>query len=259
MGANGGNGWGPYLGVGSKCERARKPNILEGAPKFHILEMQHSCYVERIACGKPNVGPIIICAYKPWGTIPALYEACDCSPFEHTTPMFVPSSNSPFGLMFNRFRRHEQHCQPSRPCLFTRISLWLWWLPWLESQPVVPVITSLTPQWFASVTSFGPSFITPIFLHAGIIHLLLNMLAQVTLSAQIEREMGSGGFILTYFAAGIFGCVPVFEFFPCRGPCLTHMVGMYWVATFHWWEYLLWEPVEQSLVLLRYAFTRLLH
>jgi membrane associated rhomboid family serine protease len=51
------------------------------------------------------------------------------------------------------------------------------------------------------------SFITPIFLHAGIIHLLLNMLAQMILSAQIEREMGSGGFIITYFAAGIFGYV----------------------------------------------------
>lgn len=48
-------------------------------------------------------------------------------------------------------------------------------------------------------------FITPIFLHAGIIHLLLNMLAQLSVSGQIEREMGSGGFLLTYFAAGIFG------------------------------------------------------
>jgi membrane associated rhomboid family serine protease len=31
------------------------------------------------------------------------------------------------------------------------------------------------------------------------------MLAQLVVSAQIEREMGSGGFFLTYFAAGIFG------------------------------------------------------
>ncbi|KAG6818018.1 hypothetical protein H0H87_009173 [Tephrocybe sp. NHM501043] len=41
----------------------------------------------------------------------------------------------------------------------------------------------------------------------GFIHILLNMLAQLTLSAQIEREMGSTGFLITYFAAGIFGCV----------------------------------------------------
>jgi len=54
-------------------------------------------------------------------------------------------------------------------------------------------------QWFR--------FITAIFLHAGIIHILLNMFAQWTLSAHIEKEMGSGGFLLTYFAAGIFGNV----------------------------------------------------
>lgn len=68
-------------------------------------------------------------------------------------------------------------------------------------------------------------FITPIFLHAGFLHIGLNMLAQLTASAQvsitahafriignpcaftfqIEREMGSGGFFVVYFAAGIFG------------------------------------------------------
>ncbi|KAF8168193.1 hypothetical protein B0H34DRAFT_50608 [Crassisporium funariophilum] len=54
-------------------------------------------------------------------------------------------------------------------------------------------------QWFR--------FITAIFLHAGFVHILINMFAQLTLSAQIEREMGSGGFFITYFAAGIFGNV----------------------------------------------------
>ncbi|KLO14498.1 rhomboid-domain-containing protein [Schizopora paradoxa] len=54
-------------------------------------------------------------------------------------------------------------------------------------------------QWFR--------FITAIFLHAGIIHIVLNMLAQCIVSAQIEREMGSGGFFIVYFAAGIFGNV----------------------------------------------------
>jgi membrane associated rhomboid family serine protease len=33
-------------------------------------------------------------------------------------------------------------------------------------------------------------FFTPIFLHVGAIHLILNMLAQLTAGAQIEREMG---------------------------------------------------------------------
>ncbi|KAK2461986.1 hypothetical protein APHAL10511_006449 [Amanita phalloides] len=54
-------------------------------------------------------------------------------------------------------------------------------------------------QWFR--------FITPIFIHAGLIHLLLNMLAQYSLSGQIEREMGTSGFLITYFSAGIFGNV----------------------------------------------------
>ncbi|KAI0274728.1 hypothetical protein BC834DRAFT_814572, partial [Gloeopeniophorella convolvens] len=50
-------------------------------------------------------------------------------------------------------------------------------------------------------------FITPIFLHAGFVHIALNMLAQLTAAAEIEREMGSGGFFILYFAAGIFGNV----------------------------------------------------
>lgn len=50
-------------------------------------------------------------------------------------------------------------------------------------------------------------FITPIFLHAGLIHFLLNMLAQLTASAQVEREMGTISFLVLYAAAGIFGYV----------------------------------------------------
>ena len=50
-----------------------------------------------------------------------------------------------------------------------------------------------------------PRFITPIFLHAGLVHLLLNMLAQLTVSAEVERDMGSIAFVIVYFAAGIFG------------------------------------------------------
>ncbi|KAH9025895.1 rhomboid family-domain-containing protein [Lactarius pseudohatsudake] len=47
----------------------------------------------------------------------------------------------------------------------------------------------------------------PHILHAGFIHIALNMLAQLTAAAEIEREMGSGGFFILYFAAGIFGNV----------------------------------------------------
>jgi membrane associated rhomboid family serine protease len=33
-------------------------------------------------------------------------------------------------------------------------------------------------------------FILPIFIHVGLVHLLLNMFAQLTIGGQVEREMG---------------------------------------------------------------------
>ena len=50
-------------------------------------------------------------------------------------------------------------------------------------------------------------FITPIFLHAGLIHIGFNMLLQFTLGRDMEKEIGSLRFLLVYFAAGIFGFV----------------------------------------------------
>ncbi|BGO88928.1 hypothetical protein NBRC10512_005682 [Rhodotorula toruloides] len=48
-------------------------------------------------------------------------------------------------------------------------------------------------------------FFVPIFLHAGVVHLLLNMLAQCTSAAQVERMMGTPRFLVVYLASGIFG------------------------------------------------------
>lgn len=50
-------------------------------------------------------------------------------------------------------------------------------------------------------------FVTPIFLHAGLVHLLLNMLAQWFSCALVERQMGTPKFLAVYFAAGIFGFI----------------------------------------------------
>ncbi|KAF2278800.1 rhomboid-domain-containing protein [Westerdykella ornata] len=50
-------------------------------------------------------------------------------------------------------------------------------------------------------------FITPIFLHAGIIHIGFNMLLQLTLGRDMEKEIGAIRFALVYFSAGIFGNV----------------------------------------------------
>lgn len=50
-------------------------------------------------------------------------------------------------------------------------------------------------------------FFTAIFLHAGLVHLALNMLGQWTLCGQVEQEMGSPSFLVLYLASGIFGNV----------------------------------------------------
>lgn len=50
-------------------------------------------------------------------------------------------------------------------------------------------------------------FVTPIFIHAGIIHLLMNMLTQLRLGAQLERELGILRYAILYMAAGIWGFV----------------------------------------------------
>jgi hypothetical protein len=50
-------------------------------------------------------------------------------------------------------------------------------------------------------------FITPIFLHAGIVHILFNLLLQLTLGRDIEILIGSIRFAIVYFASGIFGFV----------------------------------------------------
>lgn len=90
-------------------------------------------------------------------------------------------------------------------------------------------------QWFR--------FITPIFLHAGIIHIALNMFAQFALAAQIEREMGSGGFVLLYFAAGIFGNVLGANFALIGSPsvgasgAIFGTIAVLWVDLFAHWQF----------------------
>lgn len=54
-------------------------------------------------------------------------------------------------------------------------------------------------QWFR--------FITPIFMHAGLIHIGFNMLLQMTLAKEMEMAIGSIRFFLVYMSAGIFGFI----------------------------------------------------
>jgi len=50
-------------------------------------------------------------------------------------------------------------------------------------------------------------FITPMFLHAGFIHIGFNLLVQMTMGADMERMIGIWRYTLTYLASGIFGFV----------------------------------------------------
>ena len=50
-------------------------------------------------------------------------------------------------------------------------------------------------------------FILPIFLHAGIIHIAINMAVQLLLATEVEREIGPIRFILVYLSSGIFGFI----------------------------------------------------
>jgi membrane associated rhomboid family serine protease len=54
-------------------------------------------------------------------------------------------------------------------------------------------------QWFR--------FITPMFMHAGIIHIAFNMLLQLTIGRELEKSIGSIRFFLVYVSSGIFGFV----------------------------------------------------
>ncbi|CAG9943287.1 unnamed protein product [Clonostachys rosea f. rosea IK726] len=61
------------------------------------------------------------------------------------------------------------------------------------------VVSDLPRQWFR--------FITPMFMHAGIIHIAFNMLLQLTLARDMEKAIGSIRFFIVYVSSGIFGFV----------------------------------------------------
>ncbi|ORX39022.1 hypothetical protein BD324DRAFT_618264 [Kockovaella imperatae] len=77
-----------------------------------------------------------------------------------------------------------------------------------------PPTTSCTVEEICGHGGFGGQtpdqswrFVLPIFLHVGIIHLLVNMLGQVIVGSLIEREMGTVPFLIVYVAGGIYGFI----------------------------------------------------
>ncbi|PWN24379.1 rhomboid-domain-containing protein [Jaminaea rosea] len=98
------------------------------------------------------------------------------------------------------------------------------YVPCMRSTPAVPLTTLFqclnsssssstctTPLWeicgLPNDHTYGQSyrFVTPIFLHAGVVHILFNLVVQLTLCAQIERILGSPYYLLVYLAGGLGG------------------------------------------------------
>ncbi|KAI7862167.1 rhomboid family-domain-containing protein [Spinellus fusiger] len=50
-------------------------------------------------------------------------------------------------------------------------------------------------------------FIIPIFLHAGIVHYVINMLTHLRLGADLERALGVPRYMVLYLASGIWGVI----------------------------------------------------
>jgi membrane associated rhomboid family serine protease len=93
------------------------------------------------------------------------------------------------------------------PILQRGSALWKTFAGSEDSVDVIPISGSgrIPSALLFDGSAISKRFITPIFIHAGLIHILLNMVAQLLLSARVEKDMGSGGFFVLYFAAGIFG------------------------------------------------------
>ncbi|KAI9296140.1 rhomboid-domain-containing protein [Neoconidiobolus thromboides FSU 785] len=92
--------------------------------------------------------------------------------------------------------------------------------PDLETKAQFPCPTtssSLTPsscslQDLCGISTFSNNipdqwyrFITPIFLHGGVVHILLNLLSQMSISSNLEAKYGPFRLFFVYFASGIGG------------------------------------------------------
>jgi rhomboid protease GluP len=60
-------------------------------------------------------------------------------------------------------------------------------------------------------------FITPVFLHAGLVHLLINCYSLYAIGVSVERIFGRPRFLAVYFIAGILGNIFSFVFSPNPG------------------------------------------
>lgn len=68
-------------------------------------------------------------------------------------------------------------------------------------------------------------FVTPMFLHMDLMHLLFNMVALYSVGELLERVLGRGNFLLLYFVAGITGNVVSYAVDMAQGGGLSVSAG----------------------------------
>lgn len=97
--------------------------------------------------------------------------------------------------------------------------------PWVQrlvvANAVMFLLTALTPR-LSYLLAFVPAavlvrpwtIVTYMFLHANLMHLLLNMMGLFFFGPRLEARLGSGHFLGLYFASGMLGAVLTFALAP---------------------------------------------
>ncbi len=112
--------------------------------------------------------------------------------------------------MFSRTENFSQYIK-SYPIVFTIIVANII----IHLLSLVPFLGNLLFSWGAGANyliSDGQwwRFITPMFLHAGLLHLLFNMFSLYLFGPELEKLAGKVRFLTIYFMAGLFGTVATF-------------------------------------------------
>ncbi|GAN07382.1 DHHC zinc finger membrane protein [Mucor ambiguus] len=97
--------------------------------------------------------------------------------------------------------------------------------------------------------------LTPLFIHTGMIHLLINLAVLVILGAKVERIINSLRFSLLYIGSGVFGHALGANFAPPTTPflgCSSSLFGLFgflYVDLLHNWKHLE-QPIRYLIKLL---------
>jgi membrane associated rhomboid family serine protease len=89
--------------------------------------------------------------------------------------------------------------------------------------PLTKVYMALNPA--AILSGFVWQFVTYMFAHADITHLLVNMLGLFFFGTAVERSMGSKEFLLFYFLTGTLAGIASFGIYAATGSWYTMLLG----------------------------------